>query len=348
MKDWRDWPRRSDTIALVGFSSLTRDDAPWGNPDVEIMGVNEGYSFPWMKRWDRWFQIHPRWDLERKNNLNDPNHFHWLTNETAPCVFCKGLGKTGVTWENTEMKGGQDCIWCKGTGTYTPPKTRSNAFPIYMQQEHPDIPNSVKFPILEITKRFLPSLDYPYFSSSLSMMIAMAAMMDYKRIELYGFEMASGSEYSYQKPNAEFWIGLLKGLGYDIYIPKRAPILKGELYAYQSMRMGYRQQLDFRLKVLESQQRKAERALSEVIGQIKILKTFEQSEAIQDLLLKKSQEQLRQHELIQILKGATRETQNLTDMYDKYFTLGYEGGENPNTDMQNFVTVEYINEQEKE
>jgi hypothetical protein len=59
----------------------------------------------------------------------------------------------------------------------------------------------------------------------------------YERIEIYGFEMSSGIEYSRQKAGAEFWLGFAKGLGIEIYLPPGCKLL-GEnepLYGYDQI-----------------------------------------------------------------------------------------------------------------
>ena len=46
------------TVALVGMAFTSCSLAPWDDKDVEIWGLNEQHYYPWMKRWDRWFQLH--------------------------------------------------------------------------------------------------------------------------------------------------------------------------------------------------------------------------------------------------------------------------------------------------
>ena len=74
-------------VAIIGMAKRHRHLAPWDNPDIEIWALNESYNaaewFPGdeesrLPRWDRWYQIHQRWDFTRPNNMSDPNHFEWL------------------------------------------------------------------------------------------------------------------------------------------------------------------------------------------------------------------------------------------------------------------------------
>jgi len=72
------------TVAIVGFSKDTRHLAPYDDEDTEIWSLNEAGRKPWMKRWDRWFQIHPRDSFARKDNPYDPDHLEWLKSQTKP------------------------------------------------------------------------------------------------------------------------------------------------------------------------------------------------------------------------------------------------------------------------
>jgi hypothetical protein len=117
---------------------------------------------------------------------------------------------------------------------------KKHDFPIYMQQQWADIPSSVKFPLEEVYKEF-----GNYFTSTMPFIMAWGVLNGYKRLELYGFDMASGTEYLFQRANAHFWIGYLRGKGIDIYVPPTSKLMKGYAkYAYEDMSLGYRQELE--------------------------------------------------------------------------------------------------------
>ena len=46
------------SVAIVGFAVQTRDLANAEPPEVEVWGMNVNHVF--LKRWDRWFQLHPQ------------------------------------------------------------------------------------------------------------------------------------------------------------------------------------------------------------------------------------------------------------------------------------------------
>ena len=83
---------------------------------------------------------------------------------------------------------------------------------VYMQDEYKDVNKSVRFPLEEITDRFHIS----YFTSSVSYALALACFQGYKRLELYGVEMETNTEYKYQRDGVTLWLGVALGLGIEV------------------------------------------------------------------------------------------------------------------------------------
>ena len=76
--------KRNDkrTVAIVGFAISSCSLAPYGDERVEIWTLNEAHEQPWMKRADRWFQMHKRDFFEREENLfGKTEHLAWLKEE---------------------------------------------------------------------------------------------------------------------------------------------------------------------------------------------------------------------------------------------------------------------------
>jgi hypothetical protein len=202
----------SKAVALCGFASTSRYLAPYDRRDIEIWGCNEAYNANYMKtsegefRADRWFQLHTEEDFTRANNINDKRHYEWLQQE--------------------------------------------HNFPIYMQAEFDSIPNSEKIPIDEMdveyfsnvytlnlqkgkTEKWLEENDHGYYSSSFAWMMAMAIYQGFEEIQIWGFNMGTQSEYMYQKPGGEFWVGVALALGIKVSIAGNSPILRGHLYGFE-------------------------------------------------------------------------------------------------------------------
>lgn len=181
------------TIALVGMGPTSCSLAPYDDLDVDIWGLNETHTFPWMKRATGWFQLHPRKSFEREVAVREVRgHFDWLK--------------------------------------------QRNGFPIFMQFQYDDIPNSVEYPLMDMQNEFFSKVckgneKVKYFTSTFAYMMALA-ILDYERIEIYGFEMAGGDEFVPQRACAEFWLGIATGRDKEIYLHDNSQLLFGPLYGY--------------------------------------------------------------------------------------------------------------------
>jgi len=193
------------TVALVGMAHTTRDLAPWDNKDIEIWTLNESPA--------RRFGYVKR--VSRHFQLHPYWNFMREGNQNDP--------------EHAE--------WLK-----------VQTFPIYTQEVYEDIPASVKYPLDEIFDFFGLKREGPdhwkEFTSTFPYMLALAAYEGFDRIEAYGFEMGSETEYSYQRPSVHLWLGILRGMYLttgkpEIYIPDGAKLLgwHDRLYGYE-MVMG--------------------------------------------------------------------------------------------------------------
>lgn len=337
-KTWRDYPRKTDKLAIVGFAETTRHLAPYDDPEYEIWSLNEGYNYEWIKRFDRWFQIHPRWDYTRDNNTNHRNHWNWLQNKSGICVRCSGEGK----WEGAS-KEIVPCPECGGSGTYHPPAYRAD-LPIYMQEHWDDVPNSIAFPLDEAKALLPPTLHQKdYFTSSVAFMLTLGVMMGYKRIELYGFEMGTMTEYHYQRSNFEFLVGWFSK-DTEIIVPKESTLLRGELYGFKNMKTGMRQNLEMRKMILESQEKAQQRKVDVHTGKVQALQKVVQGNSEFKVAL---EDVMKEYQVIigthNVIKGALSEVGIMTKLYDYYFLSGSEEGSLATNaeEVQKIVNIEY-------
>ena len=103
--------------------------------------------------------------------------------------------------------------------------------PIYMIQQYDYAPTSVRYPIERAIAYNGEAGDY--FMSTVAYMLALAGMEGFEEVHLYGINLAIGDEYFYEKPNAEHWIGYLRGKGIKVVIPQASALCK------QFLRYGY-------------------------------------------------------------------------------------------------------------
>lgn len=103
--------------------------------------------------------------------------------------------------------------------------------PVYMQKHWDCIPKSIEFPLGDVTKYFGNDR---YFTNTISYQIALAIMEGFEEIQIWGVDMAVDTEYHWQRPSVEYWIGIAKGMGIKIYVPPTADLLKTRfLYAFE-------------------------------------------------------------------------------------------------------------------
>src|SRR5512133_3445606 len=148
---FRMYHRPVKKVAICGFAD-TKMDAPFTDPTWEIWGLNDLHNS--LPRYDRWFDIHVRSNIDEDCNLMRNK------GQTPPeTIGLSGLRKLNV--------------------------------PVYMQDRYEDVPNSIKFPLKEITEAFPFG---QYMTNSISYMIALAIYEGYQEISVFGVDMAVGSE----------------------------------------------------------------------------------------------------------------------------------------------------------
>jgi len=195
--------REFDRVYIVGCAT-TKDSVPYKDDAAEFWGVNNLYGVPLPgARFSRWFEIHNIWF--------DPN--------------VKKLLRRG----DQDFRGQPVDLYMKGLAAL--------GIPIYMQQFWPDlVPNSVPYPMAEMIKFYMEpnerkpwSMDLSqsrYLTNTISLEIALAIYEGFKEIQIWGVDMAVGTEYAQQRPSCEFWVGVARGMGITVYIPPEADLLK--------------------------------------------------------------------------------------------------------------------------
>jgi len=78
----------------------------------------------------------------------------------------------------------------------------------------------------------------PYFTNTISWLLALAIMMRPEWLGIYGVDMAQdhllAAEYSEQRPSCEYFIGLAEGVGMEVFIPGGSDLVAGtHLYGYE-------------------------------------------------------------------------------------------------------------------
>lgn len=192
-------PRRK--FIIVGFASSTRMDAPYDDPDAFIVGLNQLYRH--IPRADMWCEIHHR-EMFLRDQVEGTNYLGWLARSPIP---------------------------------------------VLMSTRQPDVPSAIQFPFEAILREFsspeelapVPGcaacrenrftcrahkLKADYFTSSIAYLIAYAIWAGFPHIGIYGVDLVVGEEYTYQKPCAEWWLGIARGRGVTVEIPAASALCK--------------------------------------------------------------------------------------------------------------------------
>jgi hypothetical protein len=137
-------------------------------------------------------------------------------------------------------------------------------FRIYMQEKHPAIPNSERFPIEAVRKEFPPPW---FFTSTIAYMLAFAVMNpEVAEIGIWGVDMAHEEEYWHQKPGCLIYIMEAMRRGIKIFVPPESDLLQPlPLYAY-AKNTPHARKFFARKKELLDMQSKFNKAIAEVEG----------------------------------------------------------------------------------
>jgi hypothetical protein len=100
-------------------------------------------------------------------------------------------------------------------------------------------------------------------------MMAYAIEAGYKNIQIFGVEMSHDSEYAYQRPNMEYWIGIAKGKGINVQVPANCSLLRGDLYGFEDAAIAHQTFLSLRRTDLIGQQQEATKLAWEAQGTCK-------------------------------------------------------------------------------
>lgn len=190
--------KRGRKVCIVGFAKTSRDLALYADPEWEIWGVNDAWSFA--HRADRWFEVHSTWIYEWELR-RAKGHLDWL----------RRFGEQGgIVYLLTER----------------PDMPHARAFPF-------DSVVANLWP--ELATEGNHKTSRPYLTSSIAYMQALAIAEGFEEIAIVGVDMAADSEYADQKPCCEYLIGLARGRGIKSWLPESCGLLSGPLYGRGAM-----------------------------------------------------------------------------------------------------------------
>jgi hypothetical protein len=158
------------------------------------------------------------------------DEFDWTREDCDVVVFNEAMKQPWVKRADYVTQMHLPVIW-RNPGNRNDPhhydwlKSGDTPF-ILMQEKYEDVPKAIKYPLDEIT-----AMGRRYITSSAAFTIAWAIYSGYKKIEIYGVEMETNTEYAFQRPGVTYWIGLAEGRG--IKVDFHGKLLTCPLYGYE-------------------------------------------------------------------------------------------------------------------
>ena len=238
-------------LAIVGSHSLTCALAPYDDPDYEIWVFNEApQNAPGMGDGKPQFEWCKRWDVDFQMHKPEVYMSH------------NNMVKRNH-WEWLQENHGKKTI--------------------YMQEYDELVPNSRRYPLEEICetvgkRRMITST--PEYA------LALALYQGRKEIHVWGVELTSNTEYSYQLNGWMYWVGVADGMGVDLVLHSGEVHFQSKLYAYEGEIQIDRDFFKKRAASLEEDWHFAESALRKAIERLDNAITDRDFDKIADLSIK--------------------------------------------------------------
>ena len=219
---------KRNKIAIVGFASNTRDEAPYKDTSYEIWGLNNLYAY--IPRWDRWYETHDPKQLEL---LYGPEYVAFLKGATQPIYMQAHYPEypASVALPRTELAN-------------------------RVQAGREFWPSSISYMLAQA----IDELSYP---DPLNPKRWRA--VDDARIGVYGIDLLGDDEYTFQREGCGYLIGVAEGRGIVVDIPEKSSLLKcSYIYGYQDGEFSPNELVTFAQSQAAQYQKKQHEALATV------------------------------------------------------------------------------------
>jgi len=190
-------PKRTRKVAILGFGGTVKD-APAGDPTWELWAMN-GF----------WRAAKPDYGID----VPEGRFSLWFDMHTVE--YTREYGKHAGFGDAQER-------WLE----------KPHPFPVLMLNSAPEFPSVEAFPIEALVQK----VGRDYFTSTVAYALAFAlAQDDVAEVGVWGIDLVHDTEYSEQRPCAEYWIGRLEAAGIKVVIHEGSALLKQRArYGYES------------------------------------------------------------------------------------------------------------------
>jgi hypothetical protein len=195
---------RKKKLCILGTAG-SHDQAPWDDPDAEFWGVAHCLLLPGIRKLDKVFEIHLPYIYEKEISPYSKKPIIYHANKENQM-----FGRTG----DIEV--------------------------IIGQEKDDNLNKVVQFPREQLKRKYsdlLPDSDQFYATNSIAWMIVwgldkIIEENAYDEIHLYGIHLETDSEWQYERPCNEYWLGvvtgylLAQGKRKVVYMPVESDVLR--------------------------------------------------------------------------------------------------------------------------
>lgn len=235
-------------LCIIGTAG-SRHLAPYDNPNAEIWGVAHCLLLQDIPRMDKVFEIHLPYVYEQEISpfSKKPILYHANKEDHASWREAKDI-----------------------SAIVSQPNKKLNKYELFPHDE-----------LKEKYGCLFPPSDAFYSTNSLAWMMVYAIDMDrFDEIHMYGVHLETDTEWQYERPCCEFWLGFFVGKMHErgikmpvIYLPEMADVLKcNHEYGYSEIevqRKKYKERVEF----FEKQQRDVIAHRNRMAEELRKLKT---------------------------------------------------------------------------
>lgn len=189
---------------------------------------------------------------------------------------------------------------------------KNHKIPVVMLVKHPEVPMCERYPLEQVQALLPQDRRSKVLTSSFDYLMALAVLEGYERIEVYGFEMGSDTEYRYQREGAAYWIAQCDARGIDLVLPVNTALLRNKLYGYEGGSMIYRQDLERLRMDREKQKVESFAKLSYLEGRMREAKEAGDEERAADIASMWD----KQYRICLVISGALQECEYLLKEID--------------------------------
>lgn len=202
--------------------------------------------------------------------FNDPTWAIWCT---SPGTFAQTADKRTDVWFELHrwLPSDPGKAGAPGTRPWFSPEFHQFLSkyqgPVFMTEKQPSIPKSEPFPYQLLLDKHGPY----FFTSSISWMLAFALEQPIKAIAMFGVDMAANSEWAYQRPGCQHFLGLASQMGIEVVLPPESDLMQPSTMYGIGEHNTRHVKLSARLAELEAQKAQCFAAITNNTQQFKYL-----------------------------------------------------------------------------